>query len=70
MLDGSILYARPPWSHPREDDMVPMELERHRWEFQDQGFTVCRRFFSTDEVAATVQAIEEARPRHTVPSPQ
>jgi len=50
--------------------MVPMELERHRWEFQDQGFTVCRRFFSTDEVAATVQAIEEARPRHTVPSPQ
>lgn len=48
--------------------MNQQELERHREEFEEQGFTICRRFFSRDEVAATVRAIEAAQPRDALPS--
>lgn len=39
-----------------------MDSRRHRQEFQEQGFTVCRAFFSKDEIAETLDEIHRAQP--------
>lgn len=48
--------------------MTETEAMKHKNEFAERGFTVRRGLLSADEVAATIRAIDRARPRDAVPS--
>ena len=48
--------------------MTETEAMTHKNEFAERGFTVRRGLLSADEVAATIRAIDRARPRDAVPS--